>query len=404
MGVHSLLKYLRDTNPEILEIIELSLLKGYRLAIDVAVVAYAAKSAYISKVTPKLDLIYMDVDYEDARRYMLVNILKIFLAVLSAGCCPVGIFDGIAPKLKGGTKKDRQLKSVSKMEKIARLRHIGSGLLKDPHNFKLTEDDIKFLRSFPKDITTIDGIRERLKTEINSYIPIDSTDYFLLSTVLAALGVPHVFAECEAEKTCSQMARHKDVIAIYTTDSDCLMYGCPIMINKLIYMQSATIPVPPKAQCYIFSNALAITNLKHTQFIDFCIMCGTDFNKNSPGYGPDKNYELLTTYGSIPKMMKAKSELQEYYKERSLHTKSKNDKLLLEYDFTFLNYDEVRCYITKPISYDKNSLKIKVSGVDLNNSLNTIKNILGEKIATSIMETCKKIFNYLKSVEQTMKH
>jgi len=39
--------------------------------------------------------------------------------------------------------------------------------------------------------------------------------------------------------------------------------------------------------------------LTSDEFLDFCIMCGTDYNDNIPGVGPVKAYALIKEYGSI---------------------------------------------------------------------------------------------------------
>jgi len=50
-----------------------------------------------------------------------------------------------------------------------------------------------------------------------------------------------------------------------------------------------------------------LTQLKFTsaQFLDFCVMCGTDYNTNIFKVGPDKAYKLLQQYGSIEAIAEA---------------------------------------------------------------------------------------------------
>ena len=44
---------------------------------------------------------------------------------------------------------------------------------------------------------------------------------------------------------------------------------------------------------------LSSLELTADQFIDFCIMCGTDYNKNIPKIGPENAYKLIKRYETI---------------------------------------------------------------------------------------------------------
>ena len=41
------------------------------------------------------------------------------------------------------------------------------------------------------------------------------------------------------------------------------------------------------------------------EFVDFCIMCGTDYNKRLPKIGPVNAYKYILTYSSIENVLKA---------------------------------------------------------------------------------------------------
>lgn len=403
MGIKSLLKFLRDRNSEIVQTFDLALLKGYRIAIDIAVLAYQMKSQYISKVAYKLDLVNEEIDYHAASNYMMRHILRTLDAILVAGCVPVVVFDGKPPELKAGTKKDRTAKANKKKNNIAELKRLCRGLLgKEP--FSLTESDLAFLRTFKKPIRTIDDMKKRLETEVRAYISITPQDYVQLSAIFSSIGLPYIHAESEAEQTCSQMARHRDVIAIFTTDSDCLVYGCPIMINKISVGQSARIQSSPKVECYTFNNVLSTMNMTNSQFIDFCIGCGTDFNKNPSGYGPEKIYELITTYGSITKIDAAQCAMRSQIEIQMLPNPTKADKLLLGFNIATLNYDAVRCFFTRPVNYDRNALKIRVDDNQFERAFDSLNTLLGAENFIQIMDVCKKIVERLHAAAKIMKH
>jgi flap endonuclease-1 len=357
MGVKGLLIYLRERDATIVQNFELSELRGYRIAVDNAVLTYQYKSQYISQESAKLNLFKENVDYAKATEYMIKRILEFVSQILIAGVCPVMVFDGKAPALKNATKKDRIAKSDKKKHRIEHLKRLGLALCENPAH-PITEEDIAFLRSFKKPITTVGDIEKRLQIETNGFVLITDEDRRQLQVILTAMGVPWLIAESEAEKTCSIMARRRDVVAVYTTDSDSLMYGCPIMINEIRYRTSARIASPPTCQCYSFDNVLRVMDMTESQFLEFCVISGTDFNPNPPGFGPASIYDLLKYFGSLKNIIKAQAVLRQAKAVTPWLKYNKIEKLVDKFDATVLNYDEVRCFLTWPVTYDLKLLNI----------------------------------------------
>lgn len=406
MGIKGLLVFIRKLNGDIVQTCELTEMSGYRIAFDMAILAYQKKSQYISKTCTKLDLVYEEVDYLAARDYMIRQVLRLMYLTLISGCIPVGVFDGLAPDLKIGTKKDRAAKSNKKKYRIENIRRICRGLLgKEPYT--MSEEDIAFIKTLEtkqRPIKTVDDLRKRLETEIKGFVVVTSDDYYRLGAIFSAMGMPHIYAPSEAEQTCAAMARARDVMAIFTTDSDCLVYGCPIMINEFITSASTRVEAPPKVRCYSFVNVLKVTQMTNTQFIDFCIMMGTDFNKNSRGYGPAAIYELIMEYGSIFRMLERKKELIELTTFKPWEKITNIERSLMGHDFDTLNYDKVRCFFTLPIVYDKNALRVRICEDQFEKAFHSLNQILGADFMLQIMDMCKKIIEKLKTVSKFCKH
>lgn len=394
MGVKNLLKYLRERNEAIVQRFELKELAGYRIAVDNAVLTYQYKSQYISMNSGKINLFKETVDYAKATEYMIKKIMELISQILIAGVCPVMVFDGKAPALKNGTKKDRIAKSDKKKMRIANLKRLGLALC-DNAAYPISEEDVAFLRSFKKPIMTVGDIEKRLEIETNGFIVISADDQRQLQVILTAMGVPWLIAESEAEKTCSIMARRRDVVAVFTTDSDCLMYGCPIMINEITYRSSARIPVPPTCQCYSFINVLQVMELTESQFIDFCVISGTDFNPNPKGFGSATIYELLKYFGTIRNIIKAQPVLRQAQAINPWLKLNKIEKLLDKFDATVLNYDEVRCFLSWPVAYDVKLLEITHQEVTV--AQNRLVEVCGGEVFKGIQELVVKIMTRLRS-------
>lgn len=422
MGIKSLLPFIRARNKDVYQTFDLRLLKGCRVALDIPILCYQKKSEAVRKTAKRLDLAKEDVDQAYCTMYMMKRILHTIDAFLVAGVIPVGVFDGKAPQLKDGTKVERAAKSNKKKRNVQELKRILRGLLgldkvasivpgEEARPYELTASDLVFLKSFGKPITDIKDIRSLLLNEVNQCVGVSAADYLALSSIFTALGIPWLQAESEAEQTCAQMCRHRDVAAIFTTDSDCLVYGCPIMINQINYSPGARVKVSPMVQGYVFSNVLQVMELTNQQFMDFCIMMGTDFNKNVPDYGPAKNYDLLKHYGSISNIEKARQKLHERgmarrdYLDRGnmgLEGLTRIEKLCYDYDTSKLNYDAVRCFFTNPVKYDKNALKVRVTDNQFEASFNALTTMIGANNVSSITETGKSICTRLYLVSKSV--
>lgn len=427
MGIKKLLQFLRDRNDKVVQTIQLKEIAGYRIAIDLPIICYQKKSEAICKLAKKLDLVYEEVDYSHAAFYMYKEVLHKAKIILEAGCVPVFVFDGVAPLLKHKTKEMRSNKSNKKKDRITNLKRILRGLLGDNNqqygkdgkpnkehdpntiksNYEFTEYDLEFLQSLRgkknRPISTIEDLKKILYTETTQFVMITPEDYAILGAIFTSIGVPHVFAESEAEQTCAQMCCRKDVMAVYTTDSDCLAYGCPIMINKITQGTGVRIKSPTTADCYTFTNVREILQLTHQQIIDFCIMSGTDFNPNPPGYGPVAILELIQHYGSIKNI----KQHHEYLKSRplaDLHQMSKVERLCLNIDLEVLNYDEVIKIFTKTVTYQKESLEIKTDPEKFEKGLRLVKHLVGDINYRNIEESARRVNELLIKIAPEVKH
>jgi len=407
MGIKKLLAFLRELNPNIVQQFSITEIKGHRIAFDLSILCYTKKSdAVRNQVKQIRDPIYENPDYEYCKIHMIREILKIISIVLEGGCVPVMVFDGPPPTLKAGTKEIRAGLSNTKKDNIAGLRRIAKGLLND-NNFKITEGDLQFLKKFEKSfmkkhkrhIESIDDIRWILKNQLNQFVVVTKQDQELLQSVFSNLGIPFVKALSEAEQTCAHMCLMKDVIAIYTTDSDCLVFGCPIMINKIEYNSGARRKIPAKLQCYTFENTLKVIQLSHQQFIDFCILMGTDYNSNPSGYGPEKHYDFIKIYGSINGIKQAQKDI----KAKSIESLSSIEHLLIDYDLSHIKYNEIVDYFTDQVKYDRSNLDLTIKDDHFNTSLSELNDLLGGESVIHILDFVRKISDLIPQVNSIRK-
>jgi len=136
--------------------------------------------------------------------------------------------------------------------------------------------------------------QEILKLQ-NTLLTIRTEDFLLTKEFFKACNIPFVDAEGEAEATCCALAKQGFVTAVLTEDTDVLAYGVPYMLHKMNYQQQSWIEVD-------YKGILEELNMTSEQFLDFCILCSTDYNPNIFRMGPEKAFKILSEYKSIDKI------------------------------------------------------------------------------------------------------
>lgn len=117
-------------------------------------------------------------------------------------------------------------------------------------------------------------------------------DFILTKQLFDILKVPWVDAPLEAETTCSDFCKRGLVAAVLSEDSDVLAYGSTVLLPGL---DTTT------AECERVKHSDVLESMEMTQnmFLDFCIMCGTDYNANVRGKGPDASFKLIRSHKTI---------------------------------------------------------------------------------------------------------
>jgi 5'-3' exonuclease len=181
-----------------------------------------------------------------------------------------------------------------------------STLEKDFKNYNLTEEISPFLleyynkknKTVPSllkpnvkhfDPDFIDFEIQKLKKQV---VYKDNDEMDTVRDMFDILGVPWVIADGEAETLCSHLCLRGEVDAVLSEDSDVMAYQTPLFISKINIYRDTVIEVD-------FKKILEGLEISKEQFVDLCIMCGTDYNKNIPKVGPKTALNLIKEYGSI---------------------------------------------------------------------------------------------------------
>lgn len=136
------------------------------------------------------------------------------------------------------------------------------------------------------------AIDNALDHMLNTLLSIRSEDFELTRTLFDIMEIPYLAASGEAEATCAMLCRMGLVDAVLSEDTDVLNYKAPKFIHKLNMNLQTMVEIE-------YEDMLSRLEMTEDQFLDFCIMCGTDYNSNLPKIGPEKSYRLLKKFGSI---------------------------------------------------------------------------------------------------------
>lgn len=211
----------------------------------------------------------------------------------------VFIFDGKKPIEKLNEQKRRKETREQQEEKLFILEQA----LEEYHQTRIVSPVLQNLykkrRSPSKRVlgrkTTgidMDWIENKIKQKRKQLYQISEEDYEIVKILFNILDVPYFTAPWEAEKMCSKLCIDGKVDAVLSEDTDVLAYGPGVFLSKIDTKKDVCVQIR-------YDNLLEKLNMNSEKFLDFCIMCGTDYNKNIPRIGSKTAYKKIMEYGSI---------------------------------------------------------------------------------------------------------
>lgn len=277
MGIKNLNAILKRNAPNaIIHETGVSAYTGKRVAVDVSVYMYKYKSTYGKT--------WIKAFYE-------------FMKGLADMKC-VFVFDSkTCPKEKMGEREKRselKHKMRSKLEVIkdaidmyTRTGTVGDVLA------PFTHTNTNLAKLVPDSATasfSIEKANEYIVKVENQLRPITDTDFSDVKLMCRALGFSVIDATIEAEFLCALLCHEKKVDAVMTEDTDAYVYLTPVILTKVSGRRFIEVKM---------EDVLSDLNMSSRQFVDMCIMCGTDYSPSIRGIGPVKAHKLIKMYGSV---------------------------------------------------------------------------------------------------------
>lgn len=277
MGIKNLHTFLKKHCLSVYKTYPLSRYKDKTLAIDLSIYLFKYRIVYNSK--------WLDA---------FLNMINVFL---ESGIRLIVVYDTTAPPEK---ELERKMRSAARAKLRIKLENIKTNWEIIKHelpeiieNMPLT-DDIMFQHFMNKHVYPISQsqIEEEIKKMENSLVFIGEKEYELTKELFKTCGIDYLYAEGEAESACSVLNQTNQVFGIITDDTDVLAYGGTRLIYKIDLENKTCIEVDHAD----ILNAISFTR---EMFLDFCIMCGTDYNKTIPRIGIEKSFKLIKEFSTI---------------------------------------------------------------------------------------------------------
>jgi 5'-3' exonuclease len=200
---------------------------------------------------------------------------------------PVFIFDGKPPIQKQEEQQCRK-DNMKKLEN--NILQLENDIIAYNETGVISEKIMKL--STPGKEFNISDIKDKMLKKHDQIIHVTPKDFITLKQLFDIMAIPYYTAPSEAEKMCSKLCIDGKVAAALSDDTDVIAYTCPKTICKINTSSGG---------CFVVTHCTLLEKLKlnKQQFLDHCIMCGTDYNKNMQGVGSLTAYKHIISYGSI---------------------------------------------------------------------------------------------------------
>ena len=279
MGIKSSFNsFLRDTCPDVFEQIHISEYSFQKVAIDISLYMHKYKAVCGDR--------------------WLSAFINLIASLRRNEIHCVFIFDGGAPAEKMG----EQAKRRDTREKLDNKLYDLEEALEDYNKTGVVAKCLSDLYSGSRSPKRLLGNREngvdmgwvekKIAQKRGQLYDVSPQDFEDAKELFRILQVPFYTAPGEAEKMCSAMCISGFVSAVLSEDTDVMAYGAPIFLTKIDTSSDTCVKIK-------HNHLLEALSLNITNFLDLCIMCGTDYNSNIPKIGSKTAYKQVIQHGSI---------------------------------------------------------------------------------------------------------
>lgn len=280
MGINGLNKFLLKQCPSAFINLPMSYFKGKRIAIDSDNILRRLMSRAHKEIVDKTNVSVMEPERDDIIKKWVYHTKNFVLDLIRYGITPIFVFDGKYIDEKSETQEKRR---ADKNKRIAEAEDMKTKIM-----------EIDELERTPAMVT-------ELRKKMHHLGFLNSDEKEIMIGILSAVGIPVLKAKGEGEQLCAMLCIEGKVDAVYSRDTDLVVFGCPLTISEPAgYIHNPkTDRVEESFKCTLFKPILSELGMTYETFRDLCIMAGCDFNNNIPHLGVGKSYNILKECGSI---------------------------------------------------------------------------------------------------------
>ncbi|XP_043826137.1 flap endonuclease 1 [Dromiciops gliroides] len=261
MGIHGLAKLIADVAPGAIRENDIKSYFGRKVAIDASMSIYQ----FLIAVRQGGDMLQNE---EGEATSHLMGMFYRTIRMVENGIKPVYVFDGKPPQLKSGELAKRGERRAEAEKQLQQAQDVGA-----------EEEAHKFAKRLVK-------VTKQHNDECKQ--------------LLSLMGIPYLEAPSEAEASCAALVKAGKVYAAATEDMDCLTFGSPVLMRHLTASEAKKLPI----QEFHLSRVLQELGLTQEQFVDLCILLGSDYCDSIRGIGPKRAMDLIQQHKSIEEIVR----------------------------------------------------------------------------------------------------
>ena len=359
MGIKKLKDIIKKYSPISIKQIHILDYETKKIAIDTSLYMFKSKAKNNSRGG-------RDTDW-------IIDFIYLVCCLRQNNIHPIFVYDTKSPQEKQVEKESRAAKKKSNIEKIKMIEQMiseyhKSGKIND-YLYHMCDANQKTKTLLGNDkMFDIDVVMTKLEKLKSQIINVSTSDFTITRELFDILSIPYIDAIGEAEAMCSYLCHHGLVDAVLSEDTDILAYGCPKFLYGIDTIQNTVFEID-------YKNLITNLDFSSSQFLDLCILCGTDYSSNIKGVGPEKSFQLIKHYQTIENI----ENIKDY---NTGHNK---------YDTTLLNYPRVRELFKIP---EELYTEISYTGIPDYERLHDFLNYYN--INSHIFYQIKKAFDYQK--------
>lgn len=260
MGIQGLAKLIADVAPSAIKENDIKSYFGRKVAVD------ASMCIYQFLIAVRQDGNTLQNEDGETTSHLMGMFYRT-IRMVEHGIKPVYVFDGKPPDMKSGELAKRSERRAEAEKQLVAAQEAG-------------------------EVENIEKFNKRL-------VKVTKQHNEDCKKLLKLMGIPYVDAPCEAEATCAALVKAGKVYAAATEDMDALTFGTPTLLRHLTASEAKKLPI----QEFHLSRALEDIDFTHEQFVDLCILLGSDYCETIRGIGPKRAIELVKQHKTIENVL-----------------------------------------------------------------------------------------------------